>query len=376
MTSSVSKPPQRRPVLLAIAGLNPQVITETMFALSRESVDDFPCSIHILTTAEGADRARLTLLSDEPGWFRRLLTDYRLPAVVFDHSHVHVLRDSAGKPLADIRTDEDNRAAADQISDLVRSLTLDDTTALHVSLAGGRKTLGFFAGYALSLWGRPQDRLSHVLVSEPFEGSWDFFYPTPYERIIQVRDNKIADCAKAEVTLANLPFVRLRHGLPKTLIEGRTSFADAVSAAQGHLGPPALSLDLPGKKVVAAGIEIELPPADLAFLAWFARRASRHASALRCPKEGVPETDYAHEYLAEYRKIVGEMGADERTRARYKQGMSKADFEERKSKLKRLLFAALGASATPYLIAGTGRNPMRFALALPPDALTFRELPR
>jgi CRISPR-associated protein (TIGR02584 family) len=376
MNSSMSELPKRHTVLLAIAGLNPQVVTETVFALSRESASAFPRSIHVLTTTEGADRARLTLLSDEPGWFRRLLKDYRLPAVAFDHSHIHVLRDSAGQPLADIRTDEDNRAAADQISEMVRLLTLDDSTALHVSLAGGRKTLGFFAGYALSLWGRPQDRLSHVLVSEPFEGSWDFFYPTPYERIIQVRDNKIADCAQAEVTLANLPFVRLRHGLPDTLIEGRASFADAVRAAQGHLGPPALSLDLPGKKVVAAGIEVELPPADLAFLAWFARRAARDAPALRCPKDGVPEIDYAREYLTEYQKIVGEMGADERTRARYRQGMTKADFEERKSKLKRLLVSALGAAAMPYLITSVGRNPMRFALALPPAAIRLQALAR
>jgi CRISPR-associated protein (TIGR02584 family) len=35
-----------------------------------------------------------------------------------------------------------------------------------MSIAGGRKTMGFYAGYALSLYGRAQDRMSHVLVEE------------------------------------------------------------------------------------------------------------------------------------------------------------------------------------------------------------------
>jgi CRISPR-associated protein (TIGR02584 family) len=48
---------------------------------------------------------------------------------------------------------------------------------LHVSIAGGRKSMGFFAGYAFSLFGRTQDRLSHVLVNDPFESFPDFYFP-------------------------------------------------------------------------------------------------------------------------------------------------------------------------------------------------------
>ncbi|MBV5299598.1 MAG: TIGR02584 family CRISPR-associated protein, partial [Rhodoferax sp.] len=76
----------------------------------------------------------------------------------------------------DIRSPADNRAAADFITAQVRAITADSGCALHASIAGGRKTMGFYLGYALSLFGRPQDRLSHVLVSEPFESSYDFFY--------------------------------------------------------------------------------------------------------------------------------------------------------------------------------------------------------
>ncbi len=357
--------------LLAVTGLNPQIVTETLYALAMQPPRVVPRAVHVLTTAEGAERARLTLLSERPGGFRQLLADYELGSVAFDEQHIHVLHDGAGRALPDIRTAADNRAAADQVAELVRQLTQNDADALHVSLAGGRKTLGFFAGYALSLWGRPQDRLSHVLVDEPFESSWEFFYPTPYERIIQTREHKVADCAKAQVTLADIPFVRLRHGLPQRLLRGQASFAEAVAAAQGHLGPPALRLDLQRQRIVAHGCEITLPPAELAFLAWFARRAAAGLPPLPCPKDGAPEPIYRDAYLREYRLVVGPLSDDERTRRRYREGMSKSDFEERKSKLKRVLTEALGAAAQPYLIGGTGRGPMRYGLALPPQAIEF-----
>lgn len=362
--------PQRR-ILLAVTGLTPQVVTETLYALLREGADALPTEVHILTTAEGAERARLALLSEQPGWFHRLRADYHLAPIEFDLEHIHALRDAAGQPLADIRSADDNACAADEIAEWVRRFTLDSRSQLHVSLAGGRKTLGFFAGYALSLWGRDRDRLTHVLVSEPYESSWDFFYPTPYERIIETRGGKLADCMHAVVTLADLPFVRLRHGLPQALLSGQAGFAQAVHAAQARLGPPRLVLDLQAQQIEAAGQRIALAPAELAFLAWFARRAVHGAPGLERPSEVEPSLAHARAYLAEYRRIRGVLGDDGRASARYRDGMSQGDFDERKSKLKRALVSALGPAAQPYLVIGEGRAPMRFKLALPANAVRF-----
>ena len=47
--------------------------------------------------------------------------------------------------------------------------------------------MGFYLGYALSLYSRAQDRLSHVLVNSPFESHSEFFYPTPESRVIHRR---------------------------------------------------------------------------------------------------------------------------------------------------------------------------------------------
>ncbi len=389
--------------LLCITGLTPQVVTETLYALAREgssqrSQDDrlrlegssgrspedrlrledsiaLPTAIHVLSTAEGIERARLTLLSDDPGWFHRLRRDYGLPPIRFDVDCLHTLTDGNGHPLQDIRDVNDNTAAADGIIEWVRRLTEEDGTQLHISLAGGRKTLGFFAGYALSLYGRPQDRLSHVLVDAPFESHPGFFYPTPYSQVIYgpPPDQKPLDTRNAAVTLADIPFVRLRHGLPEALLKGRSSFSETVRTAQRTLGPAHLELDLAERQVIAGGLVIALPPAELAFYAWLVRRAQQGLPPIPCPSPSLqdyPSRAYAEAYLREYRAIVGEFGSDDRVVEGLRYGMDKNYFERRKSRVNRKLWEVLRTGASVYEIRAFGRRPRsRFGLGLAPVSI-------
>jgi hypothetical protein len=257
----------------------------------------------------------------------------------------------------------------------VRRLTEDAASQVHVSLAGGRKTLGFFAGYALSLYGRPQDRLSHVLVDPPFESHPGFFYPTPYSHVIHTQppDSRPLDTREAKVTLADIPFVRLRHGLPEALLRGRSSFSETVRAAQRTLGPARLEFHLARRRVVAGGLDIPLPPAELAFYAWLARRAAQGMEPLPCPPEGAPAADYAEGFLAAYRAIVGELGDTERVAEGLRTGMDKGYFLSRKSRVNRMLREALGSGADAYAIHAHGRRPQtRFGLGLVPESIRFQ----
>ena len=363
-----------RRILLAVTGLTPQVVTETIYALAVRRHPPFvPTEVVLVTTAEGAERARLSLLSEDPGWLARLQRDYGLPPIGFATDRIHVLRDGSAATLGDIRHLADNAIAADLITEKVRAFTADPESALHVSIAGGRKTMGYYAGYALSLFGRHQDRLSHALVPEPFESSWDFFYPTPYSRVITTRDNKLADTAEAEVTLAEIPFVSLRDGLPKRLIDGTATFGETVSAAQRALAPPELILDLEGGQIRAGGETVTLPPAVLAFYALMARRRARGLYAARWDTEGLDE-----QYLSEYRRVVGEMSGDlERLEGALSEGMSQEYFEQRKSRTNSALEAVLGPQlATPYLIHAEGGRPRtRYGLRIPADAIRFASVP-
>lgn len=377
-TATVSPQDQRQPasfprrVLLAVSGLSPQIVTETLYALALQIGQPFiPTEIHLITTGEGAQRAQLALLSTGLGWFHKLCSDYRLPNIQFDRSHIHTMRDAHGNRMDDIRSVADNQAAADFITARVREFSADPQCALHVSIAGGRKTMGFYLGYALSLYGRPQDRLSHVLVSAPFENSFDFFYPTPYSRILETHDKNLADTAQAQVTLAEIPFVSLRHGLPEALLAGQGSFSDAVAAVQTSLAAPLLRIDLKQRCIEASGKQVKLPPAELALLAVFARRVLQGAGPLPAPHKDVPDQEWALRYLREYRAITGTMADIDSTEKALKKGMNGDFFSPLKSKLERRLRSALGQAATHYRINDGDKRPRRYGLTLGSNAISF-----
>ena len=69
-------------------------------------------------------------------------------------------------------------AMADTMLRVLRRLTADPQCAIHASIAGGRKSMSFYMGYAMSLLARPQDRMSHVLVTQAGYEHPAFFYPT------------------------------------------------------------------------------------------------------------------------------------------------------------------------------------------------------
>jgi len=362
-----------RRILLATTGLSPQVVTETLYALAVAATHKFfPTEIHLVATAEAAEQARLSLLSPDPGWFHRLRSEHGLPPMEFGEHTIHTLRAQDGQHLGDIRTPADNAIAADAITELVRGFTSDPLSAVHCSIAGGRKTLGYYLGYAMSLFGRPQDRLSHVLVSEPFESNREFFFPTVRSRVIADRSGRrMVDAADATVSLAEIPFVSLRHGLPDQLVSGCATFLETVRAARAALGPPELVLDPRRRLVSASGQEVRLPPAELALLAVFARRALGEEEPVAAPPKGVPDIPWAARFLAEYRTIVGPMGDIERTERALAHGMDDDYFSQHLTKLRRYLKTGLGPMAKPYLIDDSGTRPRRYRLAIPAGSIRF-----
>ncbi|QLH50791.1 MAG: TIGR02584 family CRISPR-associated protein [Candidatus Accumulibacter cognatus] len=362
-----------RRILIAVTGLSPQIVTETLYALAvAPTASPFiPTEIHLISTRSGAEKARLALLSEEPGWFHRLSRDYALPPIHFSADTIHVLEDVNGKPLEDIRSPEDNRRAADGITGIIREFTADPDCALHVSIAGGRKTMGFFLGYALSLYGRPQDKLSHVLVSEPFEASLGFYYPTPASHVLEMPGGRLVDSAQAQITLAELPFVSLRHGLPEALLTGRASYNETVEAARHALAPAELQIDLEARRVRAAGKIFALPPAELALLSVFARRALRGEAPLPAPAKELADADWKKRYLVELRWIAGPMKDLDETERALRKGMDGEYFSAHLSKLKKILRRELGPAAEPYLISDGGSRPRRYSLGLRPSAVSY-----
>ena len=365
-----------RRVLLAAAGLSPQVVTETIYALAVARTSPWcPTEVRLVATEEGWQRARLALLSEEPGWLHRLRAEYSLPPVRLDEGTVTVLEND-GMRLADIRTEADATAAADRITNLVRELTSDPQCALHVSLAGGRKTMGFYLGTALSLYGRAQDRLSHVLVTPPYESNPGFYYPSRHSRVIYTPppENRPLDTAAATITLAEVPFVRLRGMLSETVIARQTDFSAAIAEAQQRLDPPEVVIYAEEGYLTAGGIEVRLRPSEMAFYAMLARRVLRGEGPVACPPDGAPEVGLARAYLEEYQRTNAAGGMKHRVGDALRNGMEKSFFLERKSRLKRALEDALGARSAGVGLAAIGQRPeTKWALAVEADRIRMED---
>lgn len=337
--------PQQYPrrILFAVCGLTPQIATETLYALAVLRQPPFvPTEIRILTTREGAHRGRLMLLHPVTGKFHQLRRDYGLPDIAFDERAIHVITGVDGRELDDIRTPEENECSADMIIQHVRNLTGDPESALHVSIAGGRKTMGYYAGYALSLFGREQDRLSHVLVEADYENHPDFFYPTRASHIIHSREGRPMDAKEAAIALAEIPFIRLRGDIPGPLLEGRAGFSETIALAAKAAQPPRLRLDGNHSLLYANDIPVTLPAILLAFYRWVLTRTVIEERALAKPQEYQPNPEYAAEFLAVYRATVGKARDIEKTENALRHGMDERFFLEKISRVNKALKTQLG----------------------------------
>lgn len=228
--------------------------------------------------------------------------------------------------------------------------------------------MGYYAGYALSLFARPQDRLSHVLVSPEYEGLEDFYYPTRKSHLIKGRDRQAVDAKDAEVTLAKIPFVRLRDEVPEDLLGGTASFSQTIEKAQRINEPMRLQLKTGQGELWIAGEQVKLPPLNLAFYWWLVLRLveGRPPVAKRDLLE--PNVALASEFMQVFERLVGEMGKDiECTRDALRRGMDDAWFLEKVSLIKKRLHEQLGKTlGERYQVHNLGpHGQAQYALTLP-----------
>lgn len=213
-------------LLLSVVGNTPQVVTETLYAIHAQG-KPWPSQIRVITTTVGKGKA-LRLLQENA--LAALCDELGLPCPAFCEDDILVVPDAQGQPVDDARTLDDHEALANFIVTTVRNLTDDDPDNqqryIHASLAGGRKTMTFYLGYAMSLFGRAGDCLSHVLVSADFENQEGFFYPTRRGGPLKTRSGQELNPAEAIVELADIPFIRHRQSLPKLL---KTPSTDKVN---------------------------------------------------------------------------------------------------------------------------------------------------
>ena len=187
-------------VLIALCGKNPQIITETLYALFIRR--RFPERLVILTTEAGRALCHDTLLHPEYGKLRALMESFQIhcPPILCDEDILTPVS-SAEHAITDIHTEEDSRCFLDLCLKTVFALSQDADSELIFSIAGGRKTMSAALVLAAQCYARPQDAMFHVLVPQELEANQAFFYPAGNER-------------EDSITLTPVPFFRMREYLP------------------------------------------------------------------------------------------------------------------------------------------------------------------
>jgi len=362
--------------LVFVAGASPQIVTETVWHLARDRVDD--TDVYVLTTAAGRDTIERDLLGRGGAWARLRRAHPRARAFRLPPRNVLVLRGADGRALPDVRSEADSRAVGDQIARFVATHTRPGAPPLHASIAGGRKTMGYLLATAMMVHGRPEDRLSHMLVRPPELEGTDFYFParragrTLVHRRADGRVVRVpASCV--DIELAELPFLRLR-GLrdPATLRQG--SFSALVERLQADLDALAgAQLDLVPERnaLVCTGREVRLSPVRYAVYELLAERrrdGCGRADCGGCVRCFVPAADFTGAFR-------------ERLRARLAQrdsaGVSLTTWSERsfrseRSKINARLQRVLGVASTPFEIRLEGeRTQRRYGLTLEPAAIRY-----
>lgn len=265
-----------RRVLVCLTGLSPQVATETLYALLKQAEAFVPTEFHLITTQTGREKA-VELLGDPVRGLAALWRDHGTgPMPAFDPAtHIHLVGEEEAA-LADVTTAEHNVSVADCIVNALRPFARDEHCAIHASLAGGRKSMSFYMGYVMSLLGRAQDRLSHVLVNAPFDRIEAFSFPPVVPRQVSERGSQVAhSTADAKVQLARVAFVRMSEHLPQLLLAAEESFEGLVRSAELALQQPRVVIDLPARAVaVGQGAVlkvVKLPPMELALYGYLAK---------------------------------------------------------------------------------------------------------
>lgn len=326
-------------ILLALTGMSPAILTETIWAMATGPEPRIPDRVIVVTT--GAGRKQLERLFEPiPDWqgespwqaLRRCLSERGLAVegrlrfgLTGDDIRIIASADAASgisRELPDIRTPDDNAATADFLLDQVRTLTSNPDLRVVASLAGGRKTMGALLYACMTLAGRETDRLTHVLVNEPFETIPGFWFPGQPGGAVRPRrlapnesDSAGFDPAQAIVELADVPFVPLRNLFQRELGRAVGAFGRLVETCRTGIRQRAgehlqlllqnhrCSFELNTRTII-------IPPREYAVLLFIAHQAKQNQPPFLSMKEAVqPLNDFCREHR---KTITGLSGTEPR----------------------------------------------------------------
>lgn len=255
--------------LFGLVGKSPAVLTEALWALAYQLPDPVLIDSVALCWTEGTLEAANKLYGPGGG-LAQLKADYpeRMPWPVPAFS-----AENDVIAVADVTSPREAQKAADAIYSRMRTRfgSCGDDDAVHVVMAGGRKTMASYAMAAFQLLARPGDHLWHVAMLGEKQLPAAFLYPRP---------GAPQDDGKT-FALHEVPCLLLGRLISAGALDLDRPFSELVADLQHRMmvysRPELLTIDLEYGRVEYKGVSLELRKRKVqaALLALLALRLKR-----------------------------------------------------------------------------------------------------
>jgi CRISPR-associated protein (TIGR02584 family) len=261
-----------RIVLVGVVGMSPAVLTETVWALAHEERPVIVDEVIAITTTQG--RAAITSQLLESGVWQRLIGALQKEGLEIEgrlafgaSDSIRVMGDGS-RDFDDIASPRENELSGDFMLKVLRQYTETPNTQVIASIAGGRKTMSALMLSWMSLVGREQDRVCHVLVNPPYEQRLDppFFFPE--KRVTHTLSGKKYSSMKAKPVLSEIAFIRVRGWYEQESGRQPASYSHMVSlfrkSARPALNYPTVVIDCKTAEITLNNQTIKLSPPQFA----------------------------------------------------------------------------------------------------------------
>jgi CRISPR-associated protein (TIGR02584 family) len=282
----------KKVILIATMGASPAVLTETVWSLSHVTLSVVPDEIVVLTPKNCADRLKKEILSGEESVWNRLLKELVKDKInidgklVFGEMSIHVIPDAHKNAMWDLRSAEDNLLAADFMMQEIRKYSESPDTEIIASIAGGRKTMSALLLSCMTLLGREEDKVVHVLLPEELEGGAEppFYFPQKGVVHVSKRTGKKYKGEKLRSELFEVPFVRMRGWYQEMFKTNPPTYLSLVKKIQ-HVAPPAavyqkLEIDFDGSgyvRVLPERVDVKLSAPAFLLMVLIAKGITKEA---------------------------------------------------------------------------------------------------
>ena len=314
----------KRTILIAGMGTSPAILTETVWALAHQKKPVVPDEVVVITTTTGKKKLKELLLDGKSSVWEQMMDALRKEKVkidgklVFTENSVKVMLDENRKEMDDLRDGDDNLSAADFMLHELRAYTDESDTVVLCSIAGGRKTMSAILFSCMTLVGRENDKVYHVLIPPEYDGNNlkpIFYFPKRGVTHELFEHNKPTgkkiSSQKIGIDLFEVPFVRTRGWYMEKFNNIPPGYRTLVKRVQGIAPPaevyPEIKIDAYEGIVEINGRNVKLSNNELAVLILAANGCPRDRMADRLLEASMSESDTWCKWLDDF-KIKNRMG--------------------------------------------------------------------